>query len=553
MNHGRCSLWGWVLWFNLAIAISSATLNLSLFAFFENPAAPPTLESPENRNTDTSPVSKDPEDIAPKASGADLSSDIPVAAPPAIASPTIPLHPGLELKAIDRILSKPTYRRADWGVDVYSLENGEILYSRNTDRKFLPASNTKLFTTAAGLDRLGADFRFKTRLGYEGVVSSEGVLQGDLVLFGGGDPDLADNMNENPNPFVFMDGFVQKVHEAGIRVIEGNVVGDDSYFSHAPYGEGWRLSDLNQYYGAAISGLSFYNNLIGVVARPSKVGKPVRVFFDPPNSLLQVSNLSRTIRKGRSSLRFHHVPGSNKVTVSGRMRLSSRGWSRYVPVRDPALYTVTILKDRLKASGIVVRGGSRSRHYGENPDPIPNQEIYVHYSKPLLEIISYINKRSQNLYAELLLRALGAELKGQGTPEAGLQVVNEFLAEAGVDASMASLQDGSGLSRYNLITPRAETLLLAHIYQKPYYQTFQDTLPVSGKDGTLRNRMTTGSAQERVFAKTGTLNRVATLGGYVKTASNKTLAFSILVNDYKFSSVLARRAMDEICAVLARY
>lgn len=482
----------------------------------------------------------DAESVEPEAG---LGRDLPIASKDDVA------------RKIEAILGKPRHRSAFWGVDVYSVEDGEIIYAYNSDQNFSPASNVKVFTTAAALDRFGPEFRFKTRLTSEGWIGDDGIFRGDLALIGEGDPNLAGNLTEGRNPYVFLDSMAQKVREAGIRGIEGDVVGDDSYFPYAPYGRGWIPSDLTQYYGAPVSALSFQDNLIRVVMRPgAKVGQPVRVYFDPQNTALKLVNLAKTVGAEQSSSAYCYRPsGTNRVVVSGVLSSSSRGLVRYVTVDDPALYTANLFLHRLKKAGVKVKGTARSRHFGDTVPARPRRELYVHVSPPLIEIISHVNKESRNLDAEILLRTLGAEVKGLGTDAAGLEVLYAFLKEAGIAPSMVDLRDGSGLSRDNLITPRAETLLLQYVAKQPYFPVFLESLSVAGKDGTLRNRMRRTAADLRVYGKTGSLQNVTTLGGYIKTRSHRTLAFSILINNCQFSAFTARRAMDQICTVLAQY
>ncbi len=467
-----------------------------------------------------------------------------------------PLSPSDELtKKLNSIVRKPLYRRAEWGVDIRSVEDDISVFGHNQDKAFPPASNAKLFTTAAALDRLGPDFRFRTRLTYEGNLNPNRRLQGDLVVVGRGDPDLSDNISELAGHFFHLDRMVERVKEAGIEVVDGDIIGDDSYFTYAPYGEGWTISDLSRDYGAPISALSFTNNLITLSVRPGrKIGQPVHAYVYPSESLLTVSNRAKTVRRGRTGrIQWSKTPGTDLVSLRGQLPVNGDAKSQYFLVQDPALYTARLLRERLIKGGVKVTGAARARHSGDDLPPRPAHLLYVHESLPLLEVIGFTNKKSQNLYAEIILRTLGAEVKGIGSDEAGLEVVYEFLAEAGVDRSMADLYDGSGLSRRNLITPRAETLLLRHMAAKPYFGLFLDSLSVSGLDGTLRGRMIQAPAFQRVFAKTGTLQNVTTLGGYVRTESGKMLAFSILINNHPFSQTTAKRAIDQICNTLAKF
>ena len=460
------------------------------------------------------------------------------------------------VKDIDRILTHRLFRKGFWGVDVQSVENGTVLYSRNSFKYFVPASNVKIFTTATALNLLGPDFRFKTRLNYEGQLSENGVLRGNLVLVGGGDPNLASSQLLKGPGFAHLDRMVDRVRATGILVVDGHVIGDDSLFPYAPYGRGWNRSDLEHQYAPAVSALSFHDNLIAVIARPgSRPGQPIRLISHPSNSLFKFLNLGLTTDAGSppQEAYLYRNFGDHRAIVSGHLPINGAGWSRYLTIEDPALYTAAIFRDRLRRAGVHVRGVARSRHFG---DPAPTQdvhEIYVHESAPLIETIFQVNKDSHNLNAEILLRMLGAKIKGRGTDSEGLQVVYEFLEEAGVPARLADLHDGSGLSQYNLITPRAQSLLLGQLPKMRYFHFFLSSLPVSAKDGTLRGRMHQTAAARRIHAKTGTLDGAISLGGYVKSRSGPLLAFSILVNDHRFGRGVARGCIDRICTVLARY
>jgi len=454
-------------------------------------------------------------------------------------------------RKIEVIINKPAYRRAEWGVDIRALEDDSPIFVYNSDKLFPPASNLKLFTTSTALDRLGSEFRFTTQVAYEGSLSPDSHLTGNLVLFGQGDPDLSGSIRTIPSQFAHFDEMAQKVREFGITEIVGDIIGDDSYFTFAPYGDGWMPSDLVRDYGAPISALSFNNNLITLSLRPSrKVGQPASASVYPSESLLNVTNKTKTVRRGRSSVRWYRKPGTDSVSLRGQVPMRSGGTSQTFLVKDPALYTARLLRERLIKVGVKVKGIARARHAGDGLGRPPAHLVYMHESPPLLDVISYTNKKSQNLYAEILLRTLGAQVKGIGSDQAGLEVVYEFLGEAGITASNARLHDGSGLSRYNLITPRAETMLLAHVASKPYFSDFLDSLSISGLDGTLRGRMVHGPGFLRVFAKTGSLQNVTTLGGYVRTNSGKIVSFSILNNNHSYSADTAKRAIDQICNLL---
>ena len=481
------------------------------------------------------------------------------ASPPAAAPPPQPAidddnpRPDPDLaRKIDALLDSRRYRRASWGVDVRYVDGGSVLYSRNPLKYFIPASNVKVFTTAAVLDRLGPNFRFETRLGYEGQLQENGVLTGDLVLIGGGDPGLANRPGAG-SIFQHLDNMAREVERAGIRLIQGDVVGDDSFFSYAPHGRGWNKKDLEYHYAPRVSALSFHDNLLNLVARPGRrTGQPIRLASYPSNSLFQLVNMGTTVADGPQATGYlFRSLGNHKAVIGGQIPVNSPGWTRRITMEDPALYTATLLRDRLRKRGIRVGGSVRSRHT-RPADGAETQVIYVHESPPLIEVIFRVNRESHNLYAEILLRTLGAVVKGRGSDSGGLEVVYELLREAGVPLRLTDLQDGSGLSEQNLITPRAQSLLLRHVAGKSFFPFFLGSLPVAGRTGTLSGRMGGTPAANRVFAKTGTLSNAITLGGYVQSRSSKLLAFSILVNDHRFGHYNARRGIDQICSLLAR-
>lgn len=484
----------------------------------------------------------------------EVSPDPPAAAPPfqpAIADKIRRPDPDLARK-IDALLDSKRYRRASWGVDVRYVDGGAELYSRNPLKYFIPASNMKVFTTAAVLDRLGPNFRFETRLGYEGQLQENGVLTGDLVLIGGGDPGLANKLGSG-SIFQHLDTMAREVERAGIRLIQGDVIGDDSFFSYAPHGRGWNKKDLEYHYAPRVSALSFYDNLLNLVARPGRrTGQPIRLASYPSNSLFQLVNMGTTVPDGPQATGYlFRSLGNHKAVISGQIPVSSPGWTRRITMEDPALYTATLLRDRLRKRGIRLAGSVRSRHTPP-ADGVETQVIYVHESPPLIQVIFRVNRESHNLYAEILLRTLGAVVKGRGSDSGGLEVVYELLREAGVPLRLTDLQDGSGLSEQNLITPRAQSLLLRHVAGKSFFPFFLGSLPVAGRNGTLSGRMGGTPAASRVFAKTGTLSNAITLGGYVQSRSSELLAFSILVNDHRFGHYTARRGIDQICSLLAK-
>lgn len=452
---------------------------------------------------------------------------------------------------ITKILDKPINRRANWGIEVFSLDEDRVVYTFNGEKTLMPASNVKVLTTAAALDRLGPDYTFKTHVFLDGVVDDSGVARGNLVLKGSGDPTLSGRFFDG-NAAAPLQALAKELRAMGIRAVTGDIVGDDSIFPFAPYGKGWQASDLNSYYGAPISALSFNDNLLRVYARPGpRVGSPVQVYFDPETNYVKVRNLAKTGKGRRSRFAVRRSAGGSEITLTGTLSRRSKGHSTYLIIEKPAALTATIFKEALAGEGIEVRGQAQATHENYLASHPMSKVLVTYHSPSLLDIVKVVNKKSMNLYAEILLRVLGAQIHGEGTDEGGLRVVRQYLGEAGVDPSWHSLSDGSGLSRFNLLSPRAETALLRHVRQQDYYNQFVETLAVSGVDGTMRGR-SRGDGFSRIFAKTGTLNNVSSLGGYIQTVSGRTLAFTIIANDVG-GQWRVRQAIDEICKVLVNY
>jgi D-alanyl-D-alanine carboxypeptidase/D-alanyl-D-alanine-endopeptidase (penicillin-binding protein 4) len=453
---------------------------------------------------------------------------------------------------VARFLKRPGIRSTDWGIEVIDPSTGEALLSLNSEKPFLPASVLKVMTTATALEKLGPDFRFRTTVYTNGAVTGDGVLEGDLFLVGRGDPNLVDpegNLLEKPA----LEELAEKLQAAGIREVRGDLVGDDSYFDTSMHGQGWTSQDLKSSYGAPICALSVNNNVVWVHVRPSRVGQLARVSTEPSGSYFSIRNLATTGRVGSGRTIYARViPGTRKLVVSGALP-ASQSHSQYLIVERPAELAAALFKDELRSHQIPVLGEVRAVHYGaySKAERESWTALAEHQSPPLVRALEIINKRSENVHAEMLLRVLGAEFRGLGTDESGLQVVREFLREAGLDEDKVSIRDGSGLSRENLVTPRFQTDLLLFLSRRSYFDLFINTLAISGVDGTLKHRLISREVKGAIYAKTGSLQGVATLSGYMTTKSGRSLVFSIFANNARASMSRVRRTIDEICSVLA--
>jgi D-alanyl-D-alanine carboxypeptidase/D-alanyl-D-alanine-endopeptidase (penicillin-binding protein 4) len=391
----------------------------------------------------------------------------------------------------------------------------------------------------AAVEKLGPGFRYRTGVYANGPVGEDGSLAGDLILVGRGDPNLMAPRDEAGQRPAFRE-LADRLQELGIREVCGDVIGDDSYFSPRGGDKGWTARELQTRYGAPVNALSINNNVVWVTARPSKYKEAVIAGIEPATSHFRIRNRA--------------VTGSRKAKRTIRAPLpSTRTFRQHLVLENPAETAAAVFGEELERRGISVRGEVTSLHEGGG-EAGPRGAwtlLAEHRSAPLVRALEIINKQSQNLHAEMLLRTLGAELRGRGTNEAGLEVVQEFLVEAAIDSDRIRLDDGCGLSRENLLTPRFQTSLLGFLLGRPYFGLFYDTLAVSGTDGTLKNRLSALEVKGSIHAKTGTLRDVTTLSGYITTRSGRNLVFSIFANRVT-STERVKRTIDEICSLLVK-
>ena len=442
---------------------------------------------------------------------------------------------------IDQLIDNGDSAKARWGVYVMSLKDGRILYSRDGDKLFTPASNMKIYTTAVALDLMGTDYRWRTSVYASTEPNADGVLGSDIILYGRGAPDVDSKKSEG------LPALADQLQRRGVRRVRGGIIGDESYFRGEMYGVGWQWNDLQWYYGAQPSALSIDENAVEVTLGPGRtLSGPAAVVITPNDNRLQLTNNAMTgERDAATTIGVKRGLSNNDVLVWGEFPIGGRAYSAFLSVQDPALHAATIFKQLLSARGIQVDGAVESRDF-RVPDSgrfDPQKAIELAYieSAPLANIVHKTNKESNNLYAELILRTLGKE-KGANVPdpdprknaargddEAGVTVVKKWLTDHNIDATSLALHDGSGLSRLDLITPESAARLLAAAAGASWRQSFYDSLPVAGHDGTLQGRLT--NIAGRIVAKTGSLTYVHSLSGYATTPSGEVLVFSIICND----------------------
>ena len=454
---------------------------------------------------------------------------------------------------IDQALADPALKHGLQGVLIRSLKDDAQLYERNSDLVFIPASNFKLIVSSASLDLLGPDYRMKTALRMTGEVSSKGVLTGDLILVGGGDPVLkrSDLQEMAAKVSRLLDGIPQDAGNAlGVKLVIGNVIGDDTRFDDQRLGDGWCWDDEPYYYSAQISGLNLDENVVGVWVRPgAKEGDPAAVEVVPATKYMIVESTCITGAAGSEKhVWVNRERGKNVIRVSGSVPLDYKPTSREeaITMEEPTLFACASFIDLLKAEGIQVRGRAI---IGKTPESA--RLVAEHESPPMSEMLRLLNKPSDNLIAECLLKNLGAAIKGKGTANAGADAEIEFLTKIGGDVTAVKINDASGLCRSDYVSPKNLVAILKYMYGHKDSKTFIDSLPIAGVDGTLRSRMKSTSAQGNVRAKTGYIGRVSSLSGYVTTTAGEPLVFSIMMNGHLCPNSSATAVQNKIAEALA--
>jgi D-alanyl-D-alanine carboxypeptidase/D-alanyl-D-alanine-endopeptidase (penicillin-binding protein 4) len=425
-----------------------------------------------------------------------------------------------------------------WGIEIVDVSSSAPIFRANENHFFVPASTTKLFTSALALSRLGPAFRIQTTVSSAQQPDANGLLAGDLVLNGAGDPSLktAD-----------VEFLAEQIYQRGIRRVDGAVIGDDSAFLWEPYSPGWSIEDPVQGDGAPVSALTLNDNSVTLHLSPGSVS------FDPPVPLFQVENQLEPNPIGPSIIHFERLPGSLNLRIWGTIQPDAKESTVSLSVDDPALYAAMVLFDALLRHGVSIEGKPHARHRrpGEKfPAPSAPCVLAVHESAPLVDDLRLTEKTSQNLHAETYLHLVALQRAGLGSRSAGLDELHDFLDVAKVPKDQYMLYDGSGLSRLNLLTPHAVTSLLSYMAKSTVNDDWFSLQAVAGVDGTLERRFKNVKIRGRISGKTGSLSHVSALSGYVTRKSGKQYAFSILVNNYNAHTAEIRDLIDKLVTLL---
>ena len=469
-----------------------------------------------------------------------------------LALATISQAANLETR-LDQILdSSPLAKRSLAGVHVVSLDTHKILYARNADRFFVPASNMKLFTTALALTRLGPDYRFVTRL-----LSDS---SGNLVLAGSGDPSLSGRdypYRKEPTgraPLAALEQLVDDAVAAGLKQVDGDIVGDDTLYPWVPYPPNWSQDDALGADGAPVSALTLNDNVIALRIRAGdKPGDPVAVTPWPSVEYFAIDNRIATGEpRSARHIEVSRIPGSRQILLSGTIPAASPLVVQSLAVDDPALFAACALYDLLARRGVEIRGVPVARHRspGEVQAVMAGRLWATRTSPPLSELLQVLDKVSQNLHAELVLREVGRVKGSEGTRESGMKVMETLMRDIGAPADEVHVDDGSGLSRNAEVTPRLVTRLLSYMAASEQKDVWMSLLPVGGEDGTLSHRLCCTSDSRNILAKTGTLSRAVALSGYADSKTGGKLAFSILVNNFGARTQDVQAWVDKIALAL---
>ena len=449
---------------------------------------------------------------------------------------------------IQLLLKNPSLKNVSYGISVVSIKKNTPLFSYRDNDLFSIASNMKLLTTAAAIEYLCPDFEYKTSVEVHGVITTTGELDGDIIVRGTGDPNLSGRFY-NGNITAVPESWANAIRSRGIREVTGDIIADDSVFDRIYTNPNWPGNQLSEWYCAPSCGLSFNDNCVDITLVPDKKPGNVVLLLVYPNTsyLTIVNNCISTSNKKEHAYSIYRKPGTNQIFIKGKYWINEPPEKTWVNVHNPALYLATVFKEILEKKGIIVQGCARV--INETDSFNLDFEKITETISTMKQTILVTNKNSQNFYAEQILKTLGLQIKGSGSSNAGIEVLHAFMKKLGFSPDEYQIEDGSGLSKGNKLSPGMITTLLTYMNEHPYGYVLYDSLPVSGIDGGLRHRMISSQYKNKIHAKTGYIAKTAALSGYIDALNGDTLAFSIIMNNFKDLGVI-RKIQDNICQIL---
>lgn len=448
---------------------------------------------------------------------------------------------------LDRIVSRAQFGHSLWGVQVRDLPSGKVLYSLNDGLSLTPASTLKLATTAAALDAYGPDATFTTTVESTARLDSAGRLLGDVFLVGRGDPMIWESSDEAP--LTGFDRLADALVAAGVKRIEGRLIGHEAAFTGSRRAVDWGWGDLMWYYGADVSALVFNNSAVHLTVTPGeRSGDPVSLARNPRSSYYQVVVTATTAGPdSKPDLAVDRPLGSNVIHVGGTLPQGAAPENLFISMEDPARFAATVFGETLETRGMRVRGPVETSSAALPPE---TRVLATLSSPPMSEMIRQVNQPSHNLRAEMLLRLVGQRARGEGSAQAGLAGVTDFLTRQGVTLDGWVLHDGCGMASSNLVTARGLVDLLTSMKRHPHASALEDSLALAGVDGTLKRRFQGTRAEGRLRAKSGAIRQTYTLAGYATGRRGETYVFAILLNHFSGDGASALTAINDICDVL---
>lgn len=452
---------------------------------------------------------------------------------------------------MDDLFNDPNFSNSEWGVVIQSLETGEYFYKRNENKLFVPASDSKLFTTATGLYLLGPEYRFSTNIYMTGYMDGS-ILEGDLVIEGRGDPTISGRFYDN-KMFKVFENWADSLSALGIDEISGNIIGYDDDFDDISWGKGWPW-DLQSYWYEAPSGaISFNDNVVNLTVTSDSKNTSVISIMPDVNYIVVNNNVQVVDGDSASNIDIYREQGTNLVNVFGTIHVGD-SVQTFVTINNPTQYAMVVLKKVLMDKGIQVKGYPVDIDAAIAPVSLNQiRRLFTYYSPPLKEIIKVINKNSENFFAEQLLKTIGLEERDFGSVDNGVDAMQLVLQEMGINPDNLQIVDGSGLSRLNLATPKQIVTVLSYMYKSQYFIPYFNSLPIAGVDGTLGTRMKNTKAENKVRAKSGYLDAARSLSGYAYTGDNELVAFSIIANNFLVPYKLVDNLQDLVCIRLANF
>ncbi len=462
---------------------------------------------------------------------------------------------------LDSLLADTALASAQIGVAIYDITADSSIYCHDCEKLFTPASNMKLFTSAAALELLGPSYRFKTRFLNTGKIDKKGRIKGDLIIIGGGDPLISGRFRDSITEV--LENWADSLIQRGINEIKGDIIIDNSFFTGSEFGGGWSLDDLSYWYACPISALSFNDNCVDLKFLPGRrVGDPAIIELSPQTDYIKITNNAITVHPDSEfTLDYFRIPFTNDVAFFGGIPVDDTlGEVDYVSVHRPDIYCAYIFSDILEKNGIKFKGDiikfSRMKEKDKsNYAKERTNSLFTWYSDSMGVVISVINKNSQNFFAEQTLKTIGAELNGEGSFEVGLRIVSAFFDSLGIGGHDISIGDGSGLSHYNIVKPAAIIELFKLMRKSPDFDTYFESLAIPGVDRSVRKRLEGVEFRERARTKTGSIANTRAFSGYIDgPRTSRLIAFSLMINNYSCESSYIDNWFDSIVErVIAEY